>query len=242
MCTRNFPDDATDISSNNPWNAEVQNQTGSLTFDQDYNIVWGNSQAVVKQTDGNAFVIDIEKDGDFDPLDKSEDGVFVINQVKCDVDVQAENLGGFDDVHVMLNETEPSLNPDSVVSSVNNGTLEASLKADSAVPDIDKRSYTCGLNILADLCERETVSRLRKQQGSPNKSFETKEQGSPNKSFETKDILIAGQGTLSPAVNNYISMDSSEVGIERELMSETDSLCRIASSFSLASFNERSAV
>ena len=230
MCTRNFPDDATDTSSNNPVNAEIQSQIGSLTFDQDYNIVWGSSQEIVKQTDGNAFVIEIEKDGDFDTLEKSEDDVFVINQVKCDLDVQAENLGGFDDVHVMLNETEPSLNPDPVVSSVNTGTSEASVKADSVVPDIDKRSYTCGLNILADLCERETVSRLWKQQGSPNKSF------------ETKDVLIAGQGTLSPAVNNYISMDSSEVGMERELMLETDSLCRIASSFSLASFNERSAV
>ena len=124
-------------------------QTGYTDQDDSYTFMWGKNQALVKQSDGNTFVINIERDGDFYPQDQDDDYInsdFDMNSMESEINMQT------DDYMAAYTEMQP---------------CSLLLPADG----MSRESEYCGLDLLADLCEQKSRSVV------PDNSTETDQSG-----------------------------------------------------------------
>ena len=179
------------------------NQTDSLTSDSQtdpvacndaYSILWGNNQTIVQQTGGNTFLIEIERDD-------------------VDTQVQFEDQFDFtDNARIQNNKNISCASEKDVLTCENSLSNNRSLESGT-------ENYSCGLNMLASVCEKLTTQPEASVKG-----------------------LSIDSGTVALPAKEAGSQYRVENDLSDDLVSDTGSLCRIANTFSLASFSDRSAI
>ena len=182
-----------------------QTQTDSTTDDDSYTFLWGKKQTIVKQSDGNTFVINIERDGDFDS--QFEDSGYLNRNSDTNVYSTAESQGTMltDNNTLTFTEMEP---------------CNLLLPADRLSNDLNY----CGLDLLADLCEHKTKSAV------PD-SLNGKDQNGNMAGMV--DLHTAVEYTAGVSVSGGVLGVGGAHGVVDTEGSNT-SVCKIVDSYSLA--------
>ena len=187
-----------------------QIQTGSSDQDDSYTFMWGKNQALVKQSDGNTFVINIERDGDFYPQYQDSDYVNRNFDTNVHDSVEAERINQTGDNTSAYTDMQP---------------CSLLLPAERLSSDLEY----CGLDLLADLCEQKTRSVV------PDSSTEKDLNGNIVRAIDLQTAVgFSSHVDLDVSAGFTPGVTNASENLEVAEVSNNTPVCKIVDSYSLA--------